>query len=100
MGSRKCSQTQAPFQVSRNIACNKILLKWLLIKRNGFLLFLSGTSILMKYFLLMIYFRGLPMYKKGQATEKQLVHGGDVAAGIVECILNHKTAGKTYQFVG
>ncbi|KAF7379876.1 hypothetical protein HZH68_016824 [Vespula germanica] len=40
------------------------------------------------------------LWKKGEQTEKQPVHVSDVAAGITAIILDHNTAGKTYQFVG
>ncbi|NP_001165787.1 NADH dehydrogenase (ubiquinone) 1 alpha subcomplex, 9, 39kDa [Nasonia vitripennis] len=46
------------------------------------------------------HFRGIPMYKKGEHTEKQPVWVGDVAAGIVAAIKDHQSAGRTYQFVG
>lgn len=42
----------------------------------------------------------LPVYKKGEATIKQPIWVGDVAAGIVAAIKDHTAAGRTYQFVG
>ncbi|CAB0035797.1 unnamed protein product [Trichogramma brassicae] len=47
-----------------------------------------------------MHFRGVPLYKKGEQTEKQPVWVGDVAAGIVAAIKNPQAAGRTYQFVG
>ncbi|XP_076236386.1 NADH:ubiquinone oxidoreductase subunit 39 [Calliopsis andreniformis] len=42
----------------------------------------------------------LPLWEKGEKTEKQPVHVSDVAAGLVAIATNPRTAGKTYQFVG
>ena len=42
----------------------------------------------------------IPLWEKGEKTEKQPVHISDVAAGITAVVTNPRTAGKTYQFVG
>lgn len=48
-----------------------------------------------------IYCRTIPLWEKGEKTEKQPVAVYDVAGGIVAIAKNPKnTAGKTYQFVG
>lgn len=44
--------------------------------------------------------RQIPLWEKGEKTEKQPVHISDVAAGITAVVTNPRTAGKTYQFVG
>ncbi|XP_046747656.1 NADH dehydrogenase [ubiquinone] 1 alpha subcomplex subunit 9, mitochondrial [Diprion similis] len=46
------------------------------------------------------FLRGIPLWKKGEATEKQPVAVSDVAAGIVAAIRDPDSIGKTYQFVG
>ncbi|XP_023247663.1 NADH dehydrogenase [ubiquinone] 1 alpha subcomplex subunit 9, mitochondrial isoform X2 [Copidosoma floridanum] len=46
------------------------------------------------------HFRGIPLLNKGETVEKQPIWVGDVAAGIVAAIKDHKSAGRTYQFVG
>lgn len=46
------------------------------------------------------HLRGVPLYKKGEETEKQPIWVGDVAAGIVAAVKNQESAGRTYQFVG
>lgn len=43
---------------------------------------------------------GVPLYKKGEVTEKQPVWIGDVAAGIVAAMKDPESSGRTYQFVG
>ncbi|XP_043462053.1 NADH dehydrogenase [ubiquinone] 1 alpha subcomplex subunit 9, mitochondrial [Leptopilina heterotoma] len=43
---------------------------------------------------------GVPLYKKGEVTEKQPVWIGDVAAGIVAAMRDPESSGRTYQFVG
>lgn len=40
------------------------------------------------------------LWKKGEQTVKQPVAVSDVAAGIVNAVLDRSTAGKTYQAVG
>ncbi|KAJ8675842.1 hypothetical protein QAD02_011628 [Eretmocerus hayati] len=47
-----------------------------------------------------MHVRGLPLYKKGEETEKQPIWIGDVAAGIVAAVKDHTSAGRTYQFYG
>lgn len=42
----------------------------------------------------------VPMWKKGEHTEKQPVSVHDVANGVTAIIKDCTTAGKTYQFVG
>ena len=42
----------------------------------------------------------MPLYKKGEATEKQPIYVGDVVSGIVAAIKDPGSAGRTYQFVG
>jgi len=42
----------------------------------------------------------MPLYKKGETTEKQPVYVGDVAAGIVAICKDIDAQGKVYQFVG
>lgn len=44
--------------------------------------------------------RGVPLWNKGEMTEKQPIWAGDVAAGIAAIVKDPKTAGQTYQFVG
>lgn len=44
--------------------------------------------------------RGVPLWKKGEATEKQPVFCSDVAQGIVNAARDPDTAGKVYQAVG
>ncbi|XP_033216242.1 NADH dehydrogenase [ubiquinone] 1 alpha subcomplex subunit 9, mitochondrial isoform X2 [Belonocnema kinseyi] len=43
---------------------------------------------------------GVPLYKKGEETEKQPVWVGDVAAGVIAAIKDSESIGRTYQFVG
>ncbi|XP_048511077.1 NADH dehydrogenase [ubiquinone] 1 alpha subcomplex subunit 9, mitochondrial isoform X2 [Athalia rosae] len=45
-------------------------------------------------------FNRLPLWKKGEHTEKQPVAVSDVAAGIVAAVRDPATIGKTYQCVG
>ncbi|CAD1472775.1 unnamed protein product, partial [Heterotrigona itama] len=45
-------------------------------------------------------FEYIPLWHKGEKTEKQPVYIHDVISGLVEIIRNPDTAGKTYQFVG
>lgn len=47
-----------------------------------------------------IYFRGIPLWNKGENTVKQPIWVGDVAAGITAIVKDPDTSGKTYQFVG
>ncbi|OAD52829.1 NADH dehydrogenase [ubiquinone] 1 alpha subcomplex subunit 9, mitochondrial [Eufriesea mexicana] len=42
----------------------------------------------------------LPLWKKGEETEKWPVYISDVVSGIVAIVRNPDTAGKTYQFIG
>lgn len=42
----------------------------------------------------------VPMWEKGEHTEKQPVAVYDVASGIIAIVKDRNTAGKTYQFVG
>ncbi|XP_063710105.1 NADH dehydrogenase [ubiquinone] 1 alpha subcomplex subunit 9, mitochondrial [Culicoides brevitarsis] len=44
--------------------------------------------------------RGMPMWKKGEATIKQPVYCSDLAQGIVNAMKDPETAGKVYQAVG
>ncbi|XP_043269614.1 NADH dehydrogenase [ubiquinone] 1 alpha subcomplex subunit 9, mitochondrial [Venturia canescens] len=46
------------------------------------------------------HFRGIPLWNKGETTEKQPIWAGDVAAGIAAVVKDPKTAGQIYQFVG
>lgn len=46
-----------------------------------------------------LFFR-LPLWNKGEKTEKHPVSIHDVISGIVAIVRNSDTAGKTYQFVG
>lgn len=49
----------------------------------------------------MFLYRTIPVWKKGELTEKQPVAIYDVAGGITAIAKDPKnTAGKTYQFVG
>lgn len=50
--------------------------------------------------LTIFYYRGIPVYKMGNQVQKQPVYIGDVAAGVVAAVKDHKSAGRTYQFVG
>ncbi|XP_051170557.1 NADH dehydrogenase [ubiquinone] 1 alpha subcomplex subunit 9, mitochondrial [Leptopilina boulardi] len=45
-------------------------------------------------------YNGVPLYKKGEVTEKQPVWIGDVASGIMAAIKDPESSGRTYQFVG
>ncbi|KAL1124536.1 hypothetical protein AAG570_001162 [Ranatra chinensis] len=45
-------------------------------------------------------FKWMPLYKKGECTEKQPVYVGDVAAGIVAICKDKYSKGITYQAVG
>lgn len=45
-------------------------------------------------------FEYIPLWHKGEKTEKQPVYIHDVISGLVAIIRNPDTAGKTYQFVG
>ncbi|KAK1123390.1 hypothetical protein K0M31_008100 [Melipona bicolor] len=45
-------------------------------------------------------FEYIPLWHKGEKSEKQPVYIHDVISGLVEIIRNPDTAGKTYQFVG
>ncbi|XP_015596940.1 NADH dehydrogenase [ubiquinone] 1 alpha subcomplex subunit 9, mitochondrial [Cephus cinctus] len=45
-------------------------------------------------------FQSIPIWKKGEATEKQPLWAGDVAAGITALVNDPNTIGKTYQFLG
>ncbi|XP_012287273.1 NADH dehydrogenase [ubiquinone] 1 alpha subcomplex subunit 9, mitochondrial isoform X2 [Orussus abietinus] len=47
-----------------------------------------------------VHLRGIPLWEKGEKTEKQPVAVYDVAAGIAALVKDPNTAGKTYQFVG
>lgn len=47
-----------------------------------------------------IYRNGVPLYKKGEETEKQPVWVGDVAAGVIAAMKDSESIGRTYQFVG
>lgn len=59
------------------------------------------SNILTIFYIYILYYNSNPvLWKKGEQTEKQPVHGSDVAAGVVAIILDNNTAGKTYQFVG
>lgn len=42
----------------------------------------------------------MPLWNKGEKTEKQPVYVGDVAAGIINAMKDPDTAGKIYQAVG
>lgn len=42
----------------------------------------------------------MPLYKKGEHTERQPVYAGDVAAGIVAAIKDRSAKGQVYQAVG
>lgn len=44
--------------------------------------------------------RYMPLWKKGEETEKQPVHVCDLAAGIVAACKDPETDGKIYQAVG
>ncbi|XP_076757283.1 NADH:ubiquinone oxidoreductase subunit 39 [Xylocopa sonorina] len=48
----------------------------------------------------LLYSSKLPLWHKGEKTEKQPVSIHDVISGIVAIVTNPDTAGKTYQFVG
>ncbi|XP_003489411.1 NADH dehydrogenase [ubiquinone] 1 alpha subcomplex subunit 9, mitochondrial [Bombus impatiens] len=45
-------------------------------------------------------FEYIPLWRKGENTEKQPVYIHDVISGLVAIIRNPDTAGKTYQFIG
>lgn len=47
-----------------------------------------------------IFYNRLPLWDKGEKTEKQPVSIHDVISGIVAIVRNSDTVGKTYQFVG
>ncbi|KAF3427361.1 hypothetical protein E2986_04714, partial [Frieseomelitta varia] len=47
-----------------------------------------------------IHYNSIPLWHKGEKSEKQPVYIHDVISGLVEIIRNPDTAGKTYQFVG
>ncbi|EFN75665.1 NADH dehydrogenase [ubiquinone] 1 alpha subcomplex subunit 9, mitochondrial [Harpegnathos saltator] len=52
------------------------------------------------YGLMRHQFRNIPIWEKGERTEKQPIAVYDVAGGITAIIKDPSTAGKTYQFVG
>ena len=43
---------------------------------------------------------GMPLWKKGELTEKQPVFVSDVAQGILNAARDVETNGKTYQAIG
>ncbi|XP_076653290.1 NADH:ubiquinone oxidoreductase subunit 39 [Halictus rubicundus] len=45
-------------------------------------------------------YKSIPLWEKGEKSEKQPVHISDVAAGITAIATNIRTAGQTYQFIG
>lgn len=47
-----------------------------------------------------VFYNSIPLWRKGENTEKQPVYIHDVISGLVAIIRNPDTAGKTYQFVG
>lgn len=47
-----------------------------------------------------IFYNSIPLWHKGEDTEKYPVYIHDVISGLVAIIRNPDTAGKTYQFVG